>query len=213
MNLATMRTKFQAHTSGLADALASSAIDDYLNLFHQWVVPADVDGSIGEYVWEWDYFLANTTNYITIPYGIVAESKPKTWINNPYLTNDPARLTVMFDFVEFLFRFPDYESAANRKKPDTVCFLNNRLYFNTRGDLNYTGGMTVRSGPVALTSEGIGDDILANLVVAGSAWVYLLEKEDTMGAAREGGLYDIYKQLILTRSGSRYQPRRDTRSF
>jgi hypothetical protein len=220
MNLAQMRTKFKAHTSGLADSSADSAIDEYLNLFHRWIIPADVTGSIGEYVWEWTYQAPHVVGLITIglpyldiPDAIVALPKPKSWINDPSSSNNPIRLDVSFDFTEFAFDWPSFADTSQQGRPDAMCIFGDKLYFNRIADQDYTGSTIVRSGPAALDSFGIGDDILANQVITGSAWVYLLEKEDTMGAAREGGLYDIYKQLMLTRSGSRFQPRRDTRSF
>ena len=211
MNLATMQSQFRAHTSGLADSMSTSGIDGYLNLLHQWIIPTEVDGSLGENVWGFTLPVA-ATPLIAIPAGIVALNQPKAWIYDIGST-EPIHLRITYDLQEFTNRWPDYNDGTAQGMPDELLVYGGNILFNRVADQAYTGQYQCRSGPAALTSTGVEDDIRALCTITGASWIYLQEKEDSMGAGREGGLYDIYKQLLHTRSGSRYQPRRIARSF
>jgi hypothetical protein len=217
MNLATMHSQFAAHTSGLADDLASGDITGYLDLFHKWIIPADVDGTIGEVVWNFILY-AGTDIPTPILDNIVTINQSKAWIFKDYgVSRVPIRLTIEWDYLDFTTDWPDWQNDSDppsmRGLPDVVCFYGGNMLFNRVPLANYAVGVQCRGGPAPLTNDGINDDILALATVTGAAWIYLQEKEDADGAAREGGLYDIYKNLLNTRSGTRYQRRRRTRTF
>ena len=211
MNLATMRTQFKAHTSGLADQMADPDIDGYMNLIYMWVIPTEVDGSLTESLWE--RAIAINQFLETVPAGMVALNHNKHWIHAANTLSSPQRLYVSYDYMSFTFRWPDYRDTTKTGKPDEICIFNNVVIYNRPSDYAYLVVSQCRAGPGVLTSAGIGDDIHALATISGASWIYLQEKEDSVGAAREGGLYDIYKNLLLTRSQSRYQPRRPARSF
>ena len=211
MNLATMRTQFKAHTSGLADQMADADIDVYLNRMFQFVIPTEVDGSLSEYVW--GYALLQNTSQVLIPSMIVSLNQAKAFIHETG-SIVPIRLFISYDYLSFITRWPDWSDDNVQGRPDEILIYEDYVTFNRNADVTYYGGIQCRGVPTSgIRVEGLADEIHALAVAHGSAWMYLQEKEDSVGAAREGGLYDIYKNLLLTRSQSRYQPRRPARSY
>jgi hypothetical protein len=217
MNLAAMQEQFRDHTSGLAVDLADGDITGYLDLIHKFVIPADVDGSIGEVVWSWTLAQGQILNTIPILDNIVSLNQAKAWIFADYGSDrTPIRLPIEYDYLKFITDWPDWSNGADPAKrglPDVMCIYGTDLLFNRVADIAYGGGIQCRGGPAPLVAAGMDDDIRALATITGAAWIYLQEQEDASGAAREGGLYDVYKNLLNTRSGSRYQPRRKTRTF
>ena len=210
MNLATMRSQFRAHTSGLADQMADPDVSGYLNLIHQWVIPTEVDGSLTESLWE--RVIAINQYVQTIPPGMVALNQNKHWIYDKNSTA-PICLPVSYDFLQFSIRWPDHRDTSKTGRPDEICLYNNAVVYNRPADYPYLVTSQCRAGPGPLDDSGITDDVQALATISGAAWIYLHEKEDLAGASREGDLYSVYKNLLLTRSQSRYQPRRPARSF
>ena len=215
MNAATMLSQFKAHTSGLADQMADADILVYINRFYMYILPTEVDGSFSEY--EWKYILGTNAYQVEIPPTIVSLNQAKVFIYASPAVETVIRLPVSYDPLKFRTRWPDYEHTTKGMPDECLIYGSDFVTFNRRGDKSYYGEIICRGGPASgLTlSPGVGleDEIHALAVVHGSAWMYLQEKEDSVGAAREGGLYDIYKNLMLTRSQSRYQPRRPARSY
>lgn len=206
-----MRTEFQAHTSGLADALSNSDIDKYLNRFYRFVLPSDVDGRISEIIWSGT--MSTSTSLVAIPDYVVSLNTPKAWMYDTGSTT-PIPLYMTDDYEAFVSAYPDFNSASPTGKPNTVATYGGSIAFNVRPDAAYSFSVQCRGGSSsALDSNGVADEIHALSVVTGAAWNYLLEKEDEAGAAREGGQYEIYKGMLNTRSGSRFQRRRPARTF
>ena len=102
MNLAAMHGQFQAHTSGLAVDLASGDITGYLDLVNKFVLPADVGGSYGEKVWNWQLNAGTDPNIIPILDNIVSLNQAKAWIFADYsVSRVPVRLSIMYDYLQF----------------------------------------------------------------------------------------------------------------
>lgn len=209
MNLSKMREAFLSATSGLASDLTDAEIEEHLNRFYRWVIPADVDGAVSEIVW------LGTCNTVyvfqSVPEYVIAVTRPTAWIYDVG-SSTPIRLSVYADFERFTEEFPDATSKTGR--PTAMCMYGGVLYFDRVPDQAYTYSIPCRGGPsAALAADGIGNENHAQTVIHGAAWHYLLEKEDEAGAAREGARYQAFKSLLSTQSKSGFSARRPARSF
>jgi len=211
MNLVSMRAEFVNHTGGLGASLGSSEVDLLLNTFYRFVVPAEVDGDISELLWE--PTTGTTASTLTLPGYIVALNRAKAWLFDTG-KSAPIRLAQTNDLEKFINKYPDWNDGTVTGRPTAICIHGRIIYFNKRPDADYTMNFMCRGGDSAeLTTAGLTDDIHALTVTAGAAWKYLTEREDMAGAAREGVNYDIYKNMLNTRSQSRFAGRRPARSF
>lgn len=215
MNLATMRTTFKAHTSGLADSLSDVEVDAYLNRAYRYVIPADLGGEYQETLWQ----LATTIGQATydLPANIVAVNQGAAWIDS--YDSGAGTISVGLRMLDWetdytAYYFWDRLASSSNGRPDTILAYGRQVILNPAPDLAYTVQIPARGGPTAdLGVTGIENDLHALAVVTAAAWEYLGESEDHEGMNREGGLYEKYKGLLQTYAQGRPEERFPARSF
>jgi hypothetical protein len=213
MNLATMRTTFKRHTSGMTDDLTDSEVDGYLNTMFAEFLPADVDGKIHEVTWA--PTLAVSTNPTTIPNRIIGFPTGVFRIQGTGGTRTGTVYDLHFydNLALFLVDYPDYQDATNTGRPE-ACFRQGKsLYFDCYPDDDYNLIAEARGAQAdALGTDGL-PYVHAMTVVTAAAWNFLLETEDEAGVAREAAQYETWKGRLLTESHADYTGRTPGRSF
>ena len=208
-SLATMQDNFKSFTSGLGAVLTDEAIKNRLDDFYRYVIPADIDGRMTQRL---DNTVTNTTlSFASMAPDIVGVPGGFGWF-----TDDGSFIPITHDSVDLFYAEYSVPVPADvKRRPQAMCLYNGVLFFDCIPDQAYTITMLVRACPstATLSSAGIDNFSLAQAVVHGAAWHYLLEKEDEAGAQREGQLYTTFRSHLLTYSHATPQHRNATRSF
>ena len=221
MNLAAMRTKFRARTSGLGDQLEDSVIDELFNRWYQFVIPADIGGDLTEGVW------TQETAYLVTEYAypsyVIAPRADACWISSQKtdFDVDPTVIDVGPFFLDTetdraVFEISDRyaNTSATGARPTVVLFSEKKMTVHPPPDEAYFITIPCRMGPsTALDSAGIANELHAMAVVTGSCHEYLTDKEDLSGASREGASYEFYKEKLQKHAHGKPRHRRPARSF
>lgn len=214
MDLATMRTTFQRHTSGLADDLTADEIDAYLNAIFSEFLPADVDGKVHET--QWTETLVAGTNPITIPARIVGFPTGRFFIQGTGGTRSGTVFPLAFyDTLDaFLADYPNHRDSTYTGRPQAVFRQGRSLYFDRYPDDDYNLIADARGAQSDEIDAADGLPFVhAMTVVTCAAWNFLLENEDELGIAREATQFESWKSRLQLESLGDRVNRTPNRSF
>lgn len=213
MNLVSMRSAFKRHSSGLADSMSDSDVDEYLNNIYAEFLPGEIDGKLHEVTWV--VTLAVDVNPIVIPNHIVAFPSGHFWIQGTSGNRTGSIFPLSFcdHLADFVLENPAYQDPANRGRPTEVLRQGRKLFFDVFPDDDYNLISKARgSSAAALTTDGLPFPH-AMAVITAAAWNYLIEQEDEAGILREATQYETWKERLLIEGHSDYHGRTHNRSF
>jgi len=196
LNLESMRQKFVSRSSGLADDEDDSVVNDYLNRWYQYHVPAVVGGDYTRGLWE----LTCVASQSVYDYEshVIAPSGKGVFIGSSVTggsLDSQHRLDVETDYVVWNTSdriFPEQDGL-----PDTILIYGRKVYLSPTPDTDYIVSIPGHVGPsAALTSSGLTNENHAMSVVAGAVSEFLADSEDTEGSLREAEWFKVYSGFL-----------------
>lgn len=215
MDLATMRTKFVEKVANMVPSSDTTTIDALLNRAHKFILPVDIPGTIGEYIWELECVVGQSV--YQYPSHVIAP-RDKAWIKS-YQNDIDQEIQIGLFFLGVnarpgIFEYQNYINPTDSSRPTSILFYGTSLTLDKSPDLKYNIEIPIRGGPVDnLTSDGITDELVADAVVKLAAMDYLEDMNQDELLKSVGDSYVRTHSRLRTKFLMRPRERQWRRSF
>jgi len=229
MDILTMRNKFIERTSGFADDLSNSQIDEFLNRWYQFVIPSTTGFDLTDGLWNQE-LTSLTDSYDYPSYVITPRTKGRPWIaarrtdglTDPTIISTSSVIWLDVETDPAVFQFMDREHPTDTVtggQPEALLFYRRRMVVSPAPDEHYFINIPARMGPSTPLGDesgeqdGIDNEIHAMAVITGAAQELLLDKEDELGAAKEGRSHEFWVTKLVPWSQGKTRHRRPRMSY